>query len=154
MLEKDAFSKAKATAFRILSYRNHSERELTEKLMTRGIEPSVIDKVILCLKGYGMLDDLAFTKGYIKQRLSSKPIGKSLLALELKQKGIKKSIVEDQLGNISDEEEFLLALKLAKKKENSLGNFDKAKIFAYLRRKGFRNEIVFRVCHCLKEDKS
>lgn len=138
-------------AFRILSRRNHSIKELEEKLCHKGAEPRLIEEVILFLQEYNLLDDEAYARGYIKQRLLQKPMGKKRLALELKQKGIAEDIIQEQMSKIDEQQEYEAALKLASKKMSSGDELDRMKLSAYLWRRGFTSEIISGVCKSLEK---
>lgn len=140
-------------AYKLLSVRSHSEYELVAKLRHKGLDAEVIGEVILQLREYGMIDDAGFACGYIRRRMNIKPVGRALLARELKQRGIARDIIDLQLTGIDPEAEYNTALA-GKKMESWGGEFVYAKISSYLWRKGFDGDIIARVCRSLEDRKA
>ncbi len=67
----------------------------------------------------------------------------------LKQKGIPQPIIDHALEQISDDQFFMMATKVANKKKSLLKEKDswrlKQKIYAYLFQKGFQSTTISRV---------
>ena len=78
--------------------------------------------------------------------MTFRPFGKRRLALELRQKGIEREIIERELGKLGDEKLSGLAEGLAEKKVKTLKNFPyfeaREKLIAFLSRRGFSWEII------------
>lgn len=88
----------------------------------------------LLLKGY--LDDKRFAKYYVENRFVKKGISQKRLRMELMKKGVDKEIIDEVLGERSDEEEID---KIIMKKK---GRYDDKKLMSYLVRQGFSYELV------------
>ena len=146
------FERAGSMAYRLLSVRSHSEHELAAKLRRKGLDDAIIRDVVNMLLEYGMLDDAAYARGYIRRRMYGKPIGRGLLARELKQRGIDGDIIESQLMGIGPEMEYKSALALARKKlEGMGGDFSCTRIASYLWRRGFGGDTIARVYRWLED---
>jgi regulatory protein len=146
------FERARSIAYRLLSVRSHSQHELADKLRRKGLDDAVIREVVNLLLQYGMLDDAAYARGYIRQRMYGKPTGRAKLAWELKQRGIDGDIIESQLAGIDPEMEYKAAFALARRKmDGNGGDFPIARTASYLWRRGFDGDTIARVCRRLAD---
>lgn len=110
-IDEDAFNELAETilsrraynkAIELLSRREHSRKEITEKLNQRGyqaVSDSVADK--LTEKGY--LDDERFAAMYAGELKSRKSMGKRRIKQELLRKGIDRNITENVIENIEED---------------------------------------------------
>ena len=146
LIKEDEFIKFYDRVLKFLSYRPRSEKELADWFKKKKVGSETQKLVKKKLKRLGYLDDQEFTRWWVEQRMTFRPFGKKRLALELRQKGIAREIIDEQLDNLRDEELSQLAEKLAKKKLKSLKNLPyfeaRAKLIAFLSRRGFRWEII------------
>lgn len=93
MLETDA--EVKNAALRLLARREHSRKELRQKLARRG-EISVIDAVLDQLEDNGYLSDQRFTESFVRMRVAQGH-GLVRISFDLKQKGIDPALLEQAL---------------------------------------------------------
>lgn len=138
---------AKEKAFKLLSIRARSERELKDKLKARGFESVIIEEVISDCKRLNLLDDRKFALSWIEGRLSSKPAGKIVFRQELFKKGIKKDLIEEVISeSFQDLDETELARKLLERKKKSLKNLEETKakkrMTDFLLRRGFSYDVI------------
>ncbi len=138
--QADIFSKAFDNALNILSYRSHSQKEISDKL-SKKYETPVIDKVIEKLKATNLINDNDFTERYIEQ--SKK--GKKLVKLDLLKRGVDKDLIEKYLENKDEDLELENARKISeqvlKKYEKKDKIIKKKKLYETLTRKGFSYDI-------------
>ncbi|XOV82042.1 MAG: regulatory protein RecX [bacterium] len=94
MYDQKAFS----SAIRMLGAREHSERELRNKLQRRypGQTQEQLDELIAELNTHNLLSDLRFTESLIRSRVD-KGYGPFFIQQELASKGIAKHLIESQL---------------------------------------------------------
>jgi regulatory protein len=148
ILESEVKKESKDAALKFLSYRMRSEKEVRDKLRKKEFAGEIIDEVIKDLKRVNLLDDYEFASAWIRDRISDKPRGKTLLKQELWKKGIKKEIIEKVLREYfeDEEEELNLAKQLLEKRkkryENLEKNVAKRRIMSFLLRRGFSYETV------------
>lgn len=108
-------------ALEFLSYRPRSEKEVRDKLKTKKVEPSTIDKIIAKLIDKKFINDEEFAKMFLENRLRFKPRSMRLIKLELKQKGIDPETIDKM---INDEGLMINDLESAKKLvEKKMGRF-------------------------------
>jgi regulatory protein len=141
---KNKEEKALARAFKFLSYRPRSEKELIDYLKKKGVGPGLINQSIKKLRQLKLLNDRDFTNWFVAQRISFRPKGKRALRAELRQKGIKPDVIEEALEKAIDE--VVLARKAAQKKLKAYGKLSqqelRKKMTGFLYRRGFSWEVV------------
>jgi len=139
-------NKAYESALRSLDIRARSEREITQKLARVGFAETTVAAVVDKLRNMKLLDDTAFAAQWVEGRTrveGSRPIGRRRLAQELFQKGVKKELAEEALANVSEDDEYILALAAAQKKVRKPPSDPEAlvdeqrKLIAFLQRRGF-----------------
>jgi len=78
MMNKTPLS-APAFALKLLSFRNHSRKELEQKLLRKGYPPESIEPVLNKLTEQGVLDDRIFSMELIRSHSRRKPSGKLVI---------------------------------------------------------------------------
>ena len=139
---KSAFEKS----LDIVGRRMHSKKELIDKLIKKGYQPDVCEKVIEKLEEYRYIDDVLFAKQFVA---SNKKLSKRILKEKLILKGVSSDIVLEIIEERTPDDEFELCLAQANKylKSKQINSYqDLAKMQASLARKGFDFEIIKRVC--------
>ena len=146
LLEEEKL-KAKNKALKVLSYRQRSEKEVVDKLKKEGFSQEIIDKTVEFLKGYNLIDDLNFAKNFVMDKSNINKYGPERIKYELYMKGIPESIINKVLKDYDDE--YSVALELARKKINSYKNDNKSAIYrklgGFLQRRGFSYECILKV---------
>ncbi|MBI3815577.1 MAG: regulatory protein RecX [Nitrospinae bacterium] len=144
-MDKNEFEKAKAAAYRFLSYRPRSRKETEKKLREKKFSQEIIKKTIDFLEDNKYINDREFTLNWIRYRMENRPLGRASLEYELRKKGISSDLIEESLGEIYGDgfDEYEIAVKMAEKKMVSLK--DKRKLSGYLQRKGFSYDTIERV---------
>lgn len=141
---KDAenLGKAMEKAYRLISFRQRSAKEITERLGEK-FEKATVEKALTKLKDYGYLNDKAFAESWVEERKVKK--GKKALYFELLKKGINKEIIEEVLMNLDVEEEVKNATEAIKKKKTYLNLPEperRQKITAFLARRGYSYDVI------------
>lgn len=125
-------------AMSLLSHREHSKKELTTKLKSRGHEEEEIEATIERLEEMNYLNDARFAEIFVRSRLS-KPLGASRIQQELLQKGINSELAKTAILE-ADADWFELAKQLKERRfgeEASTDFKEKAKQSRYLQYRGF-----------------
>ncbi len=141
-------------AFRLLSIRLRSNKELKERLK-RKFPDEEIEKTMDKLKKWGYINDKEFANAWIKDRLKNNPKGKFLLIRELQKKGIESEIIENVLQKLyPSEKEKELAEKIALKKWDKDRKIEekkrKERLYRYLLSRGFPINLVNDILRKLK----
>jgi len=152
-MDKSEFEKGKQIAYRFLSYRPRSKKEVERKLKEKKISGENISSIISLLEKNHYLNDREFTLNWVKYRMENRPLGRRSLEYELREKGVDSEIIKDSLDEVYSGEfdEYDVAVRLAEKKIASLrkvkteDNIVKRRLFSYLHRKGFSYDTIERV---------
>lgn len=138
LLGKAGLDSAMSVALRYLAARPRSERELRTRLHQRKIGEAVIDRTVEQLSAKGLLDDFTFAQYWVDQRVTFRPRSRRMLEMELRQKGVDGSAIEDAILDMDDEAE---AYRAAQRRARSLptDDFDSffKKLVDHLGRRGF-----------------
>ena len=137
---------AKSVAVRLLSRREHSACEIRDKLTKREFDESEIEQAIVELISGGWLSDERFAEAYIRMR-QIKGFGPIRISIELNERGVKESIVEDYMY-AQDEQWSATLLRQYKKKykDKAIEDYnDKAKRIRFLQYRGFPLDAIYKV---------
>ena len=91
-------------ALRLLSIRARSVKELTDRLQRKGFTPSDVSYCVGWLKERDHLNDEAFARSLLRDRLRFSPRSPFLLERELKDKGVAASLAGEVLEAVLEEE--------------------------------------------------
>lgn len=155
ILKEEEKKKCERTGLHYLSFRPRTELEMVRHLKTKEYDEDMIDELTKEWIKLGYLDDQAFAKQWVEERVRYKKKGRLLLREELKQKGISTKIIHEVLDHIDQKEEYKACLELAQKKIKTLDNLaeqkEKYKLYSYLQRRGYTYEIIQSVLLELEE---
>lgn len=138
-----------AKATRLINHRDRSEAELRHRLteaLEEGEEPRLVDTVVSRCLDNGMLDDERFAHEWVRQRQHNQKKSVSVLRRELRDKGVASSVIEDALGQVTEEDQQDILQALVKKKAGTVktvpadrAEYDKAlrRIVGVAARRGF-----------------
>ena len=148
MPDQEALKTAKSQAFKHLSYRDRSKKEVALYLEKRGHTPSVIQTTLQELEKLNYINDQRFAMEWGRWRVEVKRFGKKRLQHELLAKGVSSPIIETALTDLYDSHpEQDLALACANKKLASLHGLEPEKksrrLVQYLQRRGFSQDIIY-----------
>ena len=148
MPDPELFKKAKAHAFRFLSYRDRSHWELAQYLKKKEYSHPMIQQTLDYLTELNYINDQRFALQWSLFKINKNKIGRSRLYMELSGKGIDKAIIEKTLNAIyEDNPEKDLAEQCARKKWVSLKGIEKEKkkqrLVQFMQRKGFSSDIIY-----------
>jgi regulatory protein len=147
--EADPLSVARNIALRQLSLAPKTRYELEQKLAKKGVDETITKECLDRLTEVGLIDDLAYAEMFVRSKCVTKKISRSVLRMELRQKGIGDEHIEQALLQISDEDEYEMATQLVIKKLRSMNGLEKEviqrRLYGLLARKGYHSGIVIRV---------
>ena len=147
MGEAKVFIKAKDCAYRLLSYRPRSVKEMSERLKKKGFTPGIIKKTVKYLSEINYLNDEDFAKTWVRTRLQLRPVGLALLRYQLRQKGVSSQTIEKAFADCASQyDECKAASELALSRRKCYRGLDvqrvKRRLYQYLRRRGFTQEAI------------
>lgn len=147
--EADPLSVARNIALRQLSLAPKTRFELAQKLAKKGVDESITKECLDRLTEVGLIDDLAYAEMFVRSKCVTKKISRSVLRMELRQKGVVDEHIEQALVQISDDDEYQMATQLVQKKLRSMHGLEKdvvqRRLYGLLARKGYHSRIVIRV---------
>ncbi|GCE10788.1 RecX family transcriptional regulator [Tengunoibacter tsumagoiensis] len=154
--QEEARQQAVERALNYLSFRPRSREEVRRYLKRKETPPEIIDAVLVRLDALELINDQSFTEFWIDARERSSPKGAQAIKHELRQKGVKREVIDEMVTDEQDEE---LALRAAEKKAISLirqPDIDYKTFYnrlgSFLQRRGFSYEIVKKVVKALWEE--
>lgn len=137
------FKRVKNTALELLSRRDYSEKELSDKLKIKECPTDEVCKVIHELVQAGYINEAKITENHIHWR-RVKGLGPERIAMELKARGIPEAIIAEQL-DMTDNAWLAEAQKVWQKhfKNQMPSDFKtKAKQMRFLQYRGFTSEQI------------
>lgn len=138
----DMTQKAKEIAFKYVSLRLRTEKEIRDYLRNKGYDEIVSDNVIEILKKYDYVDDEAYARAFVKDRLRLSKHGKHRIQYELRHKGISSDII-GRVINLGSGLELENAVAIIRKKlDGDYGFSEKRKVYQHLARKGYSNSVI------------
>jgi regulatory protein len=156
----DEYNRALNDALHYLSYRNRTKYEVREKLKEKEYSSITIRKVIDELVKLKYVDDGAFAKEYIGFKI--KKMGKRKIKYKLESMGIDSLIIDRELMEYSNEDEYLAAYAIASKKNDSYHNIPYKKRYSrlsgLLNRRGFSysvaKDVIFEILEDYKKEEN
>ncbi len=149
IVRAELIAKAKERALTLLDYRQRSKAEITRRLTLAGFAGDIIEEVMARLKSLGLVDDAQFSKSWVDHRLTGKPMGKTRIRWELRQKGVPVEIAEEALSGVDADVEYQSAMEAARRRWEKDNNPDqyvkRRKLSSYLSRQGFPWETISKV---------
>ncbi len=141
------FEQTKDKALRLLEFRAHSERELTDKLKRAGAKGNDIEEVLEFCRNYGFVDDRSFAVKKARDLKNLKRYGIRRIKSELYSKGIAAEYIEEAVAELDDDEEMLIPLV-----EKKLGgNFEKKNVDKCIRYFIYRGYSFSDIKNCIDE---
>ena len=113
---------ARSKAMSLLARREHSARELSDKLVRKGIDAESASEAITKLTAEGLQSDSRFTENYCRSR-TAKGFGPRRIRLELQERGISTELANEYI-DASDSHWRTLAQQQLQKKFNLLAATD------------------------------
>ena len=130
-----------------LSRREHSKKELFNKLFKRVNDLELLNQEIDRLSNEGLQSDERFSEAYIRSKTQA-GYGPIKIKMELVQKGISNNFLEIKFSeleiNWEDEIKELLLRKFPKTRYNFDEEKIKAKAINFLQRRGFDFDLCYR----------
>lgn len=161
ILERDAYFRARAVAFRYLSYRERSAEEIRRRLRRDRYPDTIIEDVIHHLERSGYVDDHRYARAYAEGRFQSRGHGPMRIRADLRRRGVSSAAIDAAVEHISRDRDELLeaARRLAAKRWAQLsGEPDllkrKKKVYDFLGRRGFAFDMARRVVEELAASQS
>lgn len=137
---------ARSYAYKLLSYRSRSRKEMLDKLRRKGFETADINAVMEFLEKSGLINDAELALELFSYSAGSKPLGKNGIRMLMLKRGLDKGLVEETLSAHNAEMEEKTAMEFAERKSRVLKNYPakvaRRRLWAMLQRRGFSADVI------------
>ncbi len=142
-------------ALSLISYRPRSEGELRQRLLRKGLPEAAIDVAMERLKRSGLVNDEEFARTWVENRGSGGGgRGKSLLAAELRAKGVAPDLISEELSDRDDESKAFEAARPRALRLHALEYVDfRRRLSGFLQRRGFGYGVINPVVRALWQER-
>jgi len=147
--EDPTLEKAKQKAFRLLSVRGRSTKEIRLKLKERGFAEPVVEKVIVRLLELNYLDDKSFAEQWARNLAVNRLYGNRRIEMSLLEKGIGRNLIELSIALVREERSekeainILIKKKFKGRKVSELDEKEKRRLAQNLMGRGFPAGLIF-----------
>lgn len=158
MDDERGYGRAEARAFRLLTLRAHSEKELRTKLRDGGFPAPVVDRVIRRCQELGYQDDETFARQRARLLAVGRLAGDRRIAFDLRERGVDAGLSARVIAEVRselDEEAAatrLLRRKLRGRPVSAMDERQKAGLARSLMGKGFAAGLVLRMLKKTEEE--
>lgn len=151
-MEKELnFEQAKEKALRLLEFRSHSEKELSDKLKHAGAKLEDIEEILEFCRRYGFVNDKVYAQRKAKDLQHLKKYGKRRIEQELYAKGISPENIAQAVTELDFDDTEDTLYPLVKKKLSS--NFEKKSIDRCIRYFIYRGYEISDIKSCIEKVK-
>lgn len=143
---KDPRIAARSYAYKLLSYRSRSRKEMLEKLRTKGFEDDDMNAVMEFLETSGLINDAELASELLNYSAGSRPLGRNGIRMLMLKRGIDKGLVDKTLSGHTFEMEERAAMEFAERRSRSLRSYPadvaRRRLWAMLQRRGFSAGVI------------
>ena len=140
---------AKEILVRKLSERSHSRGDLAQALAKKQVPEEIAEAMLDKFETAGLINDEEFARSWVQARARGKGLARSVLAMELRRKGVDEEVARGALDELDPDIERQTAHQLVQKKLRSMGNLDRQvqmrRLVGLLARKGYPPQVAFEV---------
>ena len=151
IIEKSNERRAKEKALWLISYRDHSKKELTDKLR-RSFDGESAEKAADRMEELGLINDEAFARRYAQTLINQKMLSPRAVAAELNRKGIDRDTIDSILDETDVDCRANIRAVIEKKYKNINDEKIKRRAAAALQRMGYGWDDIRAVFEEYKED--
>ena len=145
--------RAKEKALWLISYRDHSKKELADKIKRTCDEESA-DKAVERMEELGLVNDESYALHYAQKLIFTKHMAKNAVVYELARKGIDKELAAEILDEIEVDSSEQIRIIIDKKYKNISDEKIRRRAVAALQRLGYRWDEIKGVIEEYAEDDS
>lgn len=146
----DNLARARECAYRLLKYRERSEKEVRDKLKVKGFADDICEKVIFELTGMRYIDDRRFANAAAESIIKFHPGSLMFIRSALRSKGVSGEITDAVISDVKNNyDEHGAAYNLAVSRAGRFSGIEpkkaKQRIYNFLMRRRFSHEMIMRV---------
>lgn len=137
----------RSALLKIIERGGKSSGQLRKQLIEKEYPAELIDSLIERFTEVGLIDDFALARELAKMLFERKGKSKTLIAMQLREKGFPQDAIKDALAEIESDDELELAKELALAKMGKTSGADRSaierKVAGFLARKGYPSSVVW-----------
>lgn len=137
----------RSTLLKIIERGGKSSGAIRKQLVQKEYPVEIIESLIARFTEVGLIDDFALAKEHARILFDRKGKSKTLIGMELREKGFSQDAIKDALAEIESDDELELAKGLALTKMAKTSGSDKSaverKVAGFLARKGYPSSVVW-----------
>ena len=139
----DEVERARDKALNYLSYRPRSAHEVRDYLAQKEFSAVAIEETLERLRRVDLIDDEAFARYWVENRLKFRPKGRRALSYELRQKGIDSRTIEQSLADYDEGAAIeKAAASHARRLKHLPPDVFKKRLYGRLARRGFSYDLI------------
>lgn len=147
------YDAVKERALRLLEFRQHSEKELKDKLRRDEASEEHIERTLEFCRRYGFVNDSSYARRKALDLFNLKKFGIRRIRSELKLKGISDSIIDEALSELDTDSEQANLYQLAEKKlKGDFSEKNVAKCIRYFIYRGYNIYEIKDIIRNLEEE--
>lgn len=150
-------NRAYLLALRYVGIRPRTAYQLEKYLHEKGFSPELCRETRQRCKEKGYIDDAAFARQWVQERMRLKAKSSYVLRMELLQRGIAGELIDAAIGMVSTHDELEAARRLTAKKTKhgalSIDLDEERKLCMMLQRKGFSHGIIQQIRREIRENR-
>jgi regulatory protein len=137
-------------------YQDRCHKEVEQKMRDYELIPEAREMILLSLMQDNFLNEERFAKSFARGKFRIKSWGKQRIIRELKFRDISTYNIKTALKEIDENEYLETIYRVTEKRSNSISETNsykkKQKLIAFLMRKGFENELIFKTVNEVLEN--
>lgn len=151
MMQKKSFTveEIKRKIEQYCVYQDRCHKEVEQKMRDYNLIPEARELILLSLMKDNLLNEERFAKSFARGKFRIKNWGKQRIVRELKFKDISAYNIKTALKEIDEEEYIETIYRITENRNAVISESDiykrKNKLIGFLMRKGFENELIFKV---------
>jgi regulatory protein len=104
LADADMHLRARDAALDLVARRPYSRQELQRRLGRKGFSRTVVESALDALAAQRLVDDGAFARSFVRDRLRIRPRGRRRLSQELREKGVDAGTIEGAVAEVFGEQ--------------------------------------------------
>ncbi len=145
LIEASDERRAREKAMYLLEHRNHSKKELTDKIARTAASREAAKAAADRMEELGLVDDEAFARDYARELFLRKRYGAARVRQELRRKGIDSELIDSLLEEYGDEDAALENIRAVLDRRYASWPEDektRRRAFAALQRLGYSYDLI------------
>jgi len=141
---EDSRDSALRQAYKLLSYRDRSEKEIIDRLLLKGFSRGIAEDAVAFLNNKGFINDRKTAESFRRYAVENKGLGRKGVVQYLVNRGIPEDIAEETAGEESDyldTAKRIVEKRLVLVKDCDAGTV-RRRLWGLLLRRGFTGETI------------